>query len=68
MDKECLQQSNGYDCGIHVICNAEKLAEYAINTGQIGPCDMMGKINHTMKRKEIMAIIQSLASSPEYVN
>lgn len=63
VDKECLQQSNGYDCGIHVICNTERLAEYAHNYSQIGPCDMLVKINPSVKRKEIIGIIQSLASS-----
>ncbi|XP_013148083.1 PREDICTED: sentrin-specific protease 8 [Papilio polytes] len=31
-DKECHQQSNGYDCGIHVICNTEVLAHCASKT------------------------------------
>lgn len=26
---QCLQQGNGYDCGIHVLCNTEHLANHA---------------------------------------
>ncbi|KAJ0174644.1 hypothetical protein K1T71_009752 [Dendrolimus kikuchii] len=63
VDKECMQQSNGYDCGIYVICNAEKLAECANSRGQIGACDTMVKINPTVKRKEIIAIIQNIQIS-----
>lgn len=62
-DKDCVQQSNGYDCGIYVICNAQKLAEYASTRGEIGSCDMLVKINPSAKRKEIIAIIQKLSHS-----
>lgn len=61
VDKECHQQNNGYDCGIHVICNAELLAQCAHKTGQITACDTMIKINPIAKRKEIIRIIQNLS-------
>ncbi|KAM3965753.1 sentrin-specific protease 8-like [Aphomia sociella] len=63
VDKECLQQSNGYDCGVHVICNTEKLAEYAQNNGQISSCDMLVKVNPMAKRRDILSIIKSLSNS-----
>ncbi|CAF4931061.1 unnamed protein product [Pieris macdunnoughi] len=62
VDKECVQQSNGYDCGVHVICNTERLAEYARSHRQISSCDMTFSINTTAKRKDIISIIQNLAS------
>ncbi|PZC74464.1 hypothetical protein B5X24_HaOG207821 [Helicoverpa armigera] len=61
--KECLQQSNGYDCGVHVICNAERLAECAHHTGQIANCDMHEQINPSYKRAQILNIIDSLSGS-----
>ncbi|CAG4951958.1 unnamed protein product [Colias eurytheme] len=63
VDKECVQQSNGYDCGIHVICNTERLAEFARSHREINSCDMMMRINPSSKRKEILSIIHNLASS-----
>ncbi|CAG4956095.1 unnamed protein product [Parnassius apollo] len=63
IDKECEQQSNGYDCGIHVICHTERLAHWACSHGEIGSCDMLVKINPNLKRKEIMNIIQKLANT-----
>lgn len=61
VNKECTQQSNGYDCGIHVIYNTERMAEYAHNNGELTTCDMQVKINPTAKRREILSIIQSLS-------
>ena len=63
VNKDCLQQGNGYDCGVHVICNAERLAEHAHHTGQIASCEMHDKISPSAKRKEILNIIYSLAGS-----
>ncbi|XP_060521621.1 sentrin-specific protease 8 [Cylas formicarius] len=34
----CLQQNNGYDCGIHVLSNTEQLASYAAHYGRIRGC------------------------------
>lgn len=63
VDKECKQQSNGYDCGVHVICNTERLAEYTRSHQEISSCDMMVRINTSAKREEIISIIQNLASA-----
>ncbi|XP_050666214.1 sentrin-specific protease 8 [Leptidea sinapis] len=62
-DKECIQQSNGYDCGVHVLCNTKTLAEHATRNGEIASCDMTIKINPCAKRKEILALIHNLANS-----
>lgn len=63
VNKDCLQQSNGYDCGIHVICNTERLGDYARRHGKIGSCDLLVKINPSSKRRDILQIIESLSSS-----
>lgn len=41
VDGQCLQQRNGYDCGIHLLCNAELLAEYVAKFGKINGCPLM---------------------------
>ncbi|KAJ8898250.1 hypothetical protein PR048_003610 [Dryococelus australis] len=33
-----LQQENGYDCGIHLVCNAEHLARFCAVDGKIKDC------------------------------
>ncbi|XP_046969235.1 sentrin-specific protease 8 [Vanessa cardui] len=63
VDKECLQQNNGYDCGVHVICNTERLATHAQNHQEINSCEMSVKINPNIKRKEILGIIHNLSKS-----
>ncbi|XP_013199337.2 sentrin-specific protease 8 [Amyelois transitella] len=63
VDKECLQQSNGYDCGVHVICNTERLAECVQAEKHIGSCDMLVKVNPVTKRREILTIIGNLSAS-----
>lgn len=35
IEAPCLQQRNGYDCGIHVLCNVEHLAEHACKYNKI---------------------------------
>lgn len=64
INKDCVQQTNGHDCGVHLILNAERLAEWAINQGVIGMCDVEVQVSATTKRKEILKIIQTLASDP----
>lgn len=39
----CLQQRNGYDCGIHLLCNAELLAEFALKYFKINGCPLIQK-------------------------
>lgn len=60
VDKECLQQCNGYDCGVHVLCNAERLADCAHRHSHIASCDMLVKVNPSYKRKELLMLIDNL--------
>ncbi|XP_026321347.1 sentrin-specific protease 8 [Hyposmocoma kahamanoa] len=62
VNKECTQQNNGYDCGVHVIFNTERMAEYAHKYGQVATCDMQVKINPSAKRREILTIIHALSN------
>ncbi|CAH1119731.1 unnamed protein product [Phaedon cochleariae] len=58
----CLQQNNGYDCGMHVLCNAENLASFAVCNGKIKGWDCPKLNNETIsaKRLEILDIIEKL--------
>ena len=62
VDMDCKQQNNSYDCGVHVICNAEALVKSwfqdnnptAIETDSIAPNDLLEK------RKQLKELIISL--------
>lgn len=56
----CLQQSNGYDCGIHVICNTEHLAHHASFYQQIKNYPQLKPESINTKRSEILRIIDQL--------
>ncbi|CAG9864821.1 unnamed protein product [Phyllotreta striolata] len=56
----CLQQNNGYDCGVHVLCNTERLASYAVHYGRISGCPQLPSEQVVAKRKEVLGIINRL--------
>ncbi|KAG5895421.1 hypothetical protein JTB14_037580 [Gonioctena quinquepunctata] len=56
----CLQQNNGYDCGVHVLCNTEQLASYAAHYRRIRGCPKLVYDNVVAKRWEILEIIEKL--------
>ncbi|CAG9767333.1 unnamed protein product [Ceutorhynchus assimilis] len=55
-----LQQNNGYDCGIHVLCNTEQLASYANHYGKLKGCPKITPDQVQKKRWEILDIINKL--------
>ncbi|XP_030764409.1 sentrin-specific protease 8 [Sitophilus oryzae] len=57
----CLQQNNGYDCGIHVLCNTEQLASYAGHYGKIKGCPKITADQVQAKRLEILKLIERLS-------
>lgn len=56
----CLQQTNGYDCGIYVLCYAEHLAACALNTGKIQDAPQLEMSEIRQKREEMLNIIDFL--------
>ncbi|KAF5291579.1 hypothetical protein FQR65_LT01892 [Abscondita terminalis] len=56
----CLQQSNGYDCGIHVICNAEHIADYATRHHKIEGCPSLSQDLVLSKRTHLLNLISEL--------
>ncbi|XP_071052346.1 sentrin-specific protease 8-like isoform X2 [Onthophagus taurus] len=59
-EPDCLQQTNGYDCGVHVLCNTENIANYALIKRRIEGCPTLDRHNVSSKRNEILDLIHIL--------
>lgn len=55
-----LNQTNGYDCGIHVLCNAENIANHIVSTNTVGDVSQLSNESVTRKRADILDIIKEL--------
>lgn len=58
----CLQQNNGYDCGVHLLCNAEEAAHHCTQFYRIMGCPKIETDTVLRKRNDILLIIAELAS------
>ncbi|XP_018332684.1 sentrin-specific protease 8 [Agrilus planipennis] len=58
-----LQQSNSYDCGIHILCNAEHIADYACRSRKIENCPLVDRQTVIRKRSELLELIYTLQNS-----
>ncbi|KAF4521615.1 hypothetical protein B566_EDAN006657 [Ephemera danica] len=59
-DYECLQQSNSYDCGIFVLCHAEKIAQHCFEGKDLQTFGMLEPQTVQKKRAELLNLILSL--------
>ncbi|KAK5641914.1 hypothetical protein RI129_010461 [Pyrocoelia pectoralis] len=59
----CLQQSNGYDCGIHVMCNAENIADFASKHQKVEGCSVLKEDIVQSKRHNLLNLITNLAKT-----
>lgn len=57
---KCLQQNNSYDCGIHVLCLADKIGEFVNQVECVEGFPGIEREEVSNKRQEILAIIRSL--------
>ncbi|XP_055631717.1 sentrin-specific protease 8 [Toxorhynchites rutilus septentrionalis] len=57
---DCLQQSNGYDCGVHVLCAVDKVTQQIRKTGKIEGVKSARYDVIRGKREEILNIIIDL--------
>lgn len=57
---DCLEQTNSYDCGIHVLCNAENIAHYVVKTNRVDGVSQLTKNVVAGKRADILNIIKEL--------
>jgi sentrin-specific protease 8 len=60
---DSLQQANGYDCGIHVLCNVDLTANFCAEYKKIKGCGKVLEYNVATKRAEILHLIESLTQS-----
>lgn len=60
VEMDCLQQSNGYDCGVHVLCNAEHVANFALRHGRVSGCPNVDEAIVHNKRVEFLNLIRRL--------
>lgn len=58
---KCLQQSNSYDCGVHVIAQAEFLAKLLLKQNDLDAVNLVQRqiVNH--KREHILSLIETLS-------
>lgn len=56
----CLQQTNGYDCGIFVLCYAENIASHIEKYRRVEGCPVVAENKVLNKREEILNIINRL--------
>lgn len=63
VSKESLQQSNGYDCGIHVLCNADMIANHVLRHSSVASCGIISKLAVKSKRTDLLDIIEDLSRS-----
>ena len=56
----CLQQVNGYDCGIHVLCAVDNIARHIKNTGYVEGYEKLTYDIIQNKRRELLGIIQTM--------
>lgn len=64
-ESKCLQQTNGYDCGLHLLCNTENIAQFVIKNGLIEGHPLIQSCDQ--KRSEVLMLIHSLIQQG-YVN
>ncbi|KAJ9597826.1 hypothetical protein L9F63_011321 [Diploptera punctata] len=60
IETESLQQINCYDCGIHVICNVDLVAEYCTKYGKVKGCGKLDENYVATKRTEILDLIENI--------
>lgn len=59
-EENCLQQSNGMDCGVHVICEAEHIANHVKRSIRLDNVADLQRVVVDKCRENLLAIIESL--------
>lgn len=59
-EPNCLQQSNGYDCGIYVLCHAEHIASHVLSGRKVQEVPVLGREQVVGKRQDILNVIECL--------
>lgn len=59
-EQDCLKQENWYDCGIHVLFNAEMIAKHCLEKNYVENCGSLDPRIVSNGRQVILSIIKSL--------
>lgn len=62
---KCLQQNNGYDCGIHVICNVDVISNHVVKHLKVNGAHQVKNQVIRFKREEILDVIRDLGGQFE---
>ncbi|XP_066994694.1 sentrin-specific protease 8 isoform X2 [Anabrus simplex] len=63
IETDCLQQNNCYDCGIHLLCNVDHIANYSARNGKVKGAGLIKPIMVNTKRSELKELIESLSEN-----
>lgn len=66
IEARCLQQNNNYDCGVHVLCNAEHIINYATRNRTVDGCPILDQEIVSGFRKKMFNIVMDIAKSIKY--
>ncbi|XP_026470261.1 sentrin-specific protease 8-like [Ctenocephalides felis] len=62
-DVTTLQQDNGYDCGVHVLCNIDLVADHISKYNKVRGCGVSSKKVIDGKRYQILNVIKELGGN-----
>lgn len=62
---KCLQQTNGYDCGVHVLCMIEMVAQHIVLGNPLDSVGVLQSDDVLTKRVEILDLIEDLGGKIE---
>lgn len=65
VEMECTQQDNGYDCGVHVICNAEALCRKLFKRDSRHISEIASSTAIKQARSDILRLISTLRSKKQ---
>ncbi|XP_069696681.1 sentrin-specific protease 8 [Periplaneta americana] len=60
-EEDSLQQANGYDCGIHLLCNVDLIADFCTKYDKVKGCGKVSEYHVATKRTEVLDLIENLS-------
>ena len=57
---ESLQQTDSYNCGIHLICNVDLVADFCSKYGKVEGCGIVDRSLVASKRTDVLDLIEKL--------